>query len=142
MTQVEENNIIKIKLRFSFKSISQALLIFFGTMTIITLSSFLYFKITNYTPISKILDIKPPGYWEARLNYINFVLCSMIISGVVGISIFTPLTLSLGKSLKKLQITHLTQTSGDNKDFLNYQRMKYKPVKVPKFGYLHNYEEK
>ena len=60
--------------------------------------------------------------WVSMQDQLSSLLSSMIISGIIGIVIFTPLTLLLGRRLKSLQTSFIIKEYRLNNDFNKSQR--------------------
>ena len=66
----------------------------------------------------------PVIYYSER----NALISSMLISGITGTLIFTPLTLLLNYRIKRLPTIYTKQEFAEIKDLIKFQRTSKKPV--------------
>lgn len=99
---------------FTYKKISQACLLISVLLVIISSFMILYMALSPLYLIT--LGMVRPGYWIYIFNMIYKSLFSMIVSGTVGIIIFSPISLLFSIKLKNLQAGHKKQDTGSYRE--------------------------
>jgi len=134
MTQVDKYNTIKIKRFFAYKKLSQAFLLFSVLLVIVSLFMILYIPLYPLSPIT--LGIYRPGYWMKIYNMIYNSLFSMIMSGLVGIVIFSPILMIFSLKLKSLHVGHKKQDVGSYRELKLIKKAFAEKINTSKIYYF------
>jgi len=131
---LDSNNKNKIRSLYFAKKLTESFLVL--SLAVVAFGIFLnvYMPIafpTNLrcTGSNRCGGVDPSIYNSER----NALISSMIIFGITGSLIFTPLTLFLNYRIKLLQTTNIKQEFVENKDLIKYQKTSKKPVLPLKF---------
>jgi len=137
MKQVDKNYSNKFRFYFLLNKLSSSFLILLGATLVIGLFMLFYIRMNpswlNPGRECGIIPTRCLKEIEIKLNLMNQIFISMVITGIVGIIISIPIMLMLSKRLSILQSTHINQAYLDHKNFMNFQRESNKTIKPPKY---------
>ncbi len=137
MKQVDKNYSNKFRFYFLLNKLSSSFLILLGATLVIGLFMLFYIRMNpSWLDPGRECGIIPTRCLkeiEIKLNLMNQIFISMIITGIVGIIISIPIMLILSKKLSILQSTHINQAYLDHKNFMSFQRESNKTIKPPKY---------
>ena len=134
LKQREANNNNEIRLLFTVKRIADIFLFLFGILIVVGLFMFFYSYYIQEEMIYRTFIWPRPRMtlWETWL--VSDVYQSMIVSGIIGMIISTPITIMLSIRLKGRQSAYIKQEYRHNTNFIKLQRKQHKIVTPPKWS--------
>ena len=134
--RLNSSNKNKIRLLFFAKRLTESFLVF--SLAVVALGFFLnVYLLPSISPIPLRCGglLRCGGFIPSNFDIErNALISSMLISGITGSLIFTPLTLFFNYRLKRLQTTYIKQEFVEKKDLIKFQRTSNKTVLRPKFN--------